>query len=816
MGGTCHGSHRSGRTARVSDETPSPGPRAKILVCGTIAPNQSGRTSAPDTIEKWWGTVTSMGERDDTASVVLAAFEGRDRELRFDTGDVLVNEGDVAHEVFVVLAGRFEAVKVTGQGSVVVGSVGPGEILGEITVIAGGRRTATLRATESSVVRAIDRLPFERWLIEHGAITDEVSLRARERIDRTQVAEMLTDLLGTTEPELIAEIVDRCEWRRLAAGEVLFAQGDPSDAAYFVVGGRVRASVLDVARPLDDDTGPDDMRPGDTGPGDTGPGEVVIGELGRGEVVGELGLIDDALRSATIRAVRDTTLARFPAEMFEELIQRSPALMLQVTRNILRRMRATTRRGASRASTLTLVVTTDAVDPEAVASTVHDEIGHVRTAALLSARRVDELLDRPGIAQTDADNVGAPRLSEFLHEAEVANDHLVLLADPTPTAWTRRAMSQADRVVVMMSAQASATEEGAVRALIDELDGLHDVARTVAIVHPPGTDRPHDTARVLDTFGFHDVVHLRHGVEAAVRRMARLASGHGVGLVLSGGGGRGLGHIGVHRALMEAGVPIDYVAGCSMGSTVAGLIALGHRTSEMVDVGRHQMHRLFDYTIPIVSVISGKRMSASIESTFGTWDVEDLWLPFYCTSTNLSRSRSEVHRRGDLARAVRASVAIPGILPPVSYHGDLLVDGGVLNNMPFESMRDDARVGTVIAVDVSPAKGPAAPDDPGLWVSGWQELFGRLRRSSRVHPGVGTVLLRSMLTGAALHHQAALREGGIDLLVKLELPGVGLLDLDRVAEVADAGYSASIDQVRTWAEATPFIGSGRTAHDAAR
>lgn len=801
MGGTCHGSHRSGRTARVSDETPSPGPRAKILVCGTIAPNQSGRTSAPDTIEKWWGTVTSMGERDDTASVVLAAFEGRDRELRFDTGDVLVNEGDVAHEVFVVLAGRFEAVKVTGQGSVVVGSVGPGEILGEITVIAGGRRTATLRATESSVVRAIDRLPFERWLIEHGAITDEVSLRARERIDRTQVAEMLTDLLGTTEPELIAEIVDRCEWRRLAAGEVLFTQGDPSDAAYFVVGGRVRASVLDVA-------GSD--------PDETGPSEVVIGELGRGEVVGELGLIDDAPRSATIRAVRDTTLARFPAEMFEELIQRSPALMLQVTRNILRRMRATTRRGASRASTLTLVVTTDAVDPEAIASMVHDEIGHVRTAALLSARRIDELLDRPGIAQTHADNVGAPRLSEFLHEAEVANDHLVLLADPTPTAWTRRAMRQADRVVVMMSAQASAAEEDAVRALMDELDGLHDVARTVAIVHPSGTDRPRHTARVLDTFGFHDVVHLRRGAEADVRRMARLASGHGVGLVLSGGGGRGLGHIGVHRALMEAGVPIDYVAGCSMGSTVAGLIALGHHTSEMVEVARRQTHRLLDYTIPIVSVISGKRMSASIESTFGSWDVEDLWLPYYCTSTNLSRSRSEVHRRGDLARAIRASVAIPGILPPVSYHGDLLVDGGVLNNMPFESMRDDARVGTLIAVDVSPAKGPTAPDDLGLWVSGWQELFGRLRGSSRVHPGVGNVLLRSMLTGAALNQRAALSDGGIDLLVKLELPGIGLLDLELVAEVADAGYRASVDQVRTWAESTPFTGSGRTAHDAAR
>jgi predicted acylesterase/phospholipase RssA/CRP-like cAMP-binding protein len=730
-----------------------------------------------------------MEKNDDTAAMVLAAFEGRDRELRFEIGDVLVNEGDVAQEVFVVLAGRFEAVRATDHGAVVVGSVGPGEILGEIAVIAGGRRNATLRATESSVVRAIDRMPFERWLIEHGAITDEVSRRARERIDRTQVAEMLTGVLGVVEPELVAEIVHRCEWRRLAAGEVLFAQGDLSDAAYFVVGGRVRASVLAVA-----------------GPDDESPGEVVIGELGRGEVVGELGLIDDAPRSATIRAVRDTTLARFPAEMFDELIQRSPALMLQVTRNILRRIRSTARRGVSRASTLTLVVTTDGIDPEVIASMVHDEIGRFRTAALLSARSVDEFLDRPGIAQTDADNVGAPRLSEFLHEAEVTNEHLVLLADPTPTAWTRRAMRQADRVVVIMSAQASVDEEQAVRALVDELDGHHNVARTVALVHPADTDRPRHTARVLDTFGFHDVVHLRRDVEEDVRRMARLASGHGVGLVLSGGGGRGLGHIGVHRALIEAGVPIDYVAGCSMGSIIAGAIAQGHRPGEVEELIRRQTHRMLDYTIPIVSILTGKRVSASIESSAGTWDIEDLWLPFYCTSTNLSRSRSELHRRGDLARAIRASVAIPGVLPPVSHHGDLLVDGGVLNNMPFEPLRDDVRVGTLIAVDVSPANGPSAPDDLGLWVSGWRELFGRLRRSPRAYPGVANVLLRSMLTGATLHQQAALRDGGVDLLVKLVLPGVGLLDLERVAEVADAGYRASVDQVQSWAESTWFTG----------
>jgi predicted acylesterase/phospholipase RssA len=185
----------------------------------------------------------------------------------------------------------------------------------------------------------------------------------------------------------------------------------------------------------------------------------------------------------------------------------------------------------------------------------------------------------------------------------------------------------------------------------------------------------------------------------------------------------------------------------------------------------------------------------------GDWDIEDLWLPYYCVSTNLTRSQLEVHRRGNAARAVRASVAIPGILPPVPFGDDLLVDGGVLNNMPFETMRNDRQIDTVIAIDVAPDRGPRAKSDYGTSVSGFRALASTIRPRGVEYPSVASVLLRSMLVGAVHNQRLSSEAGTIDLLIKLELPGVGLLDFKRVAEVAHKGYTSSLDVVTEWAAA---------------
>ena len=716
------------------------------------------------------------------AAALIESLASLARSVSLADGDVLVEQGDAADKVYFIESGAVAASKSTPQGEVLVGTVEAGQVIGEVTVVAGGLRTATLRAVGPVEVLEFERSDFEAWLNSHPEIADSVSDEARERVDRTNVATMVAELMGSSDRELVQQVVDRVEWRRLAAGEVLFREGDVADAAYFIVGGRV--IVL-----ADDDDG----------------NEQLIAELGRGEVVGELGLLDRAPRSATVRAVRDTTLASFSTTTFEELVATSPAMMLNVTRGILTRIRKPTQRRFDRAASLTIAVTAPG-DADAIVAEIVEEIARFGTAKHLSSASVDRVLNRTAISQAATDNVGVPRLAEFMHEADVGNDHVVLQTDREMSPWTRRALRQADRVLVVCSPNPDAAERALIGELFGTVDDASHVARMLAVLHPSSVDRPRGTGSLIAQWKVDDVVHVRSGSAADLARLARLASGHGYGLVLSGGGARGFAHLGVLRALREQGIPVDEVAGCSMGTVVAAAIALGLDGDELMERAEQQFHRLLDYTLPIVSLVKGARITRNIDETFGTWDIEDLWLPFYCVSTNLTKSRLEVHRRGSTALAIRASVAIPGVLPPVPYQGDLLVDGGVLNNLPFEVMRDNSTIETIVAVDVAPDQGPRARSDYGMSVSGFQALGASLRRTKSHYPSVTSVLLRSMLTGAVRNQKASMQDGSVDLLLTLHLPGVGLLEFDRSQEVADAGYEASKATIDHWVASRPELG----------
>ncbi len=128
---------------------------------------------------------------------------------------------------------------------------------------------------------------------------------------------------------------------------------------------------------------------------------------------------------------------------------------------------------------------------------------------------------------------------------------------------------------------------------------------------------------------------------------------------------------------------------------------------------------LLDYTVPLVSLIKGERIVKVLERQFEGWDIDDMWVPMSCVSTDLTTAEIVVHREGPAARAIRTSVAIPGVLPPVAHEGHLLADGGVLDNLPAGEFGADPSIGVVIASDVAPPYGPSAKGDHGLWVSGW-------------------------------------------------------------------------------------------------
>jgi predicted acylesterase/phospholipase RssA len=252
--------------------------------------------------------------------------------------------------------------------------------------------------------------------------------------------------------------------------------------------------------------------------------------------------------------------------------------------------------------------------------------------------------------------------------------------------------------------------------------------------------------------------------------------------------------------MAEVGAPVDLVGGTSIGAILAAQVAMGMSPAEMREFARTQFASLFDPTLPIVSLLAGRRIGRRLSDFFGSTELEDLAIPFFCVSTNLTQATEVVHRQGLLANAVRASISLPGILPPVASGGDLLVDGGLTNNLPIDVMRDALTGVHVVAVDVSPEVDMRAGEEIGHGISGWRILRQRLNpfTGSSPPPYILNLLTRSSLIASIIAEREKNARATASLYLKIPAEDVKLLAFDSIDEIADRGYEAARDSVARW------------------
>lgn len=175
-----------------------------------------------------------------------------------------------------------------------------------------------------------------------------------------------------------------------------------------------------------------------------------------------------------------------------------------------------------------------------------------------------------------------------------------------------------------------------------------------------------------------------------------------IGLALGSGGARGFAHLGVLKVLEEENIPISYIAGSSIGALVAALYASGLGLDRLYKLAKSfRRNNFIDLTIPKMGLIAGKRITEFIRLLTKGKKIEELEIPIAIVATDLQTGAKVVFRQGDVARAVRASISIPGIFVPAEVDGRLLVDGGVVDRVPVSVAREMG-ADIVIAVDVSP------------------------------------------------------------------------------------------------------------------
>jgi len=730
-------------------------------------------------IRREGGPLASLSESD------VSTLSGEFVAATVPAGASLVQRGESSHEAYVVLRGRL-ALRTDDDpgGEAELRELCRGELLPPTAIPSGGRHAASVCALENCELAVLSRARFDDLLARDSESWRRISTVLLAWMRRSQLTTHLNSLFGTfrrADAESLRDLEADVEMRTLAGGETLFNQGELGDAAYVVLSGRLRV----VAE-----------RPGQP--------ERVLAEIGRGETVGELSLLTDENRSATVFAVRDSDLARISREGFLRLIERRPQSLRPLARVIAdrQRRRNTERRFGQRAGgCTTLVPSGPSVRLDDFARDLVATLSQHGPAVLLSSADVDRAFGVPGISQSTDGSSSDARLKLWLHEREESHRFVVYQADTSGTPWTERCARQADCVLTVADATANPEPSDGERRLSDRWTTARAPQRRLLLLHPPELDRPRGTSRWLRDRDVDAVYHLRRGNPSDIARLARIVAGSAVGLVLGGGGGRGFAHLGVIRALEELGIAVDMVGGASIGAAVSLPCAMGRTAAEGLDMAEQTFRSLLDYTLPIASLLAGHRITRAIERNCRDWDIEDLWLPYYCVSTDITTGRVVSHRRGSLLRAVRASVAIPGVLPPVPDGESLLVDGGVLNNLPIDSMREMNPTGIVIAVDVMSPRGPRAREDYGLSISGWRLMVSRLNPFTRTTavPGLITTIMRSMFVGSDGTRERMLQDGLADLYLSIRAPGVGLLQFDSISKTAQLGYEGSIEPLSAWA-----------------
>ncbi|MEQ1577841.1 MAG: patatin-like phospholipase family protein [Hyphomicrobium sp.] len=571
---------------------------------------------------------------------------------------------------------------------------------------------------------------------------------------------------GLSEPEK-AGLAARFETLSLRRGDVLIRQGDEAGALYITVSGRFAVTRDGRATP--------------------------VTEIGAGQPVGEIAFLAGGTRTATVTALRDGLVLRLTRESFEKLTREQPSIWQALTLTLAGRLAATTAAlqppPDPKPRTIAVIRAGGSKLPDefyALLKTVFES--QARTLTLTSSTA-------PGRLGASA-NLDSPSATAALNALEGEYDFLLFLADDDLSPWSEKIIRHADLVISAGFHDADATlnslEEAANRYLGSD-------ARRLVLLHK-SRRRLSGTARWFKdrTFALHH--HIALNTRADTERLFRFINGTARGLVACGGGAWGPAHTGVFKALTESGFEFDIMGGASVGAAMTAAFMLRSNPQDMEDaihemfVTRKAMRR---YTWPRYAVLDHRRFDGELQRLYGTDGVEDLWLPFFAVSTNLSRYALHVHRQGPLWQVVRASASIPVLLPPVyTDEGEMLVDGGLLDNVPLRVMHDlKSGPNAVISFmtleterfDVNYAALPSRMELLRLAANPWRK--GSIPNA----PGVVSVLMRAMMANRNAFKQYLSPQ---DVLLVPPIPQkIGLLDWHRHTELFELSYRWGLTEV---------------------
>ncbi|XP_042364628.1 patatin-like phospholipase domain-containing protein 7 isoform X2 [Plectropomus leopardus] len=660
-------------------------------------------------------------------------LEGRVTLHQVKAGSVVARQGDQEVSIQFVISGLLHVYQrmIDREEDTRLFVTHPGELVGQLAVLTGEPLIFTVRAQRDCSFLSISKTHFYEIMRVEPKVVLNVAHTVVKRMS-----------------SFVRQIDFALDWMAVEAGRAVYRQGEKSDSTFIVLSGRLRSVIMK----------------------EDGKKEL-IGEYGRGDLIGVVEALTHQNRATTVHAVRDSELAKLPEGALSSIKRKFPQvvtrlihllgqkILQQVNGPLTARSLALHTPGskwdagnqASNLSTVTVLPVSEEVPLTAFTLELQHALMAIGPTLLLTS---DIIKQRLGVAALDS--VHEYRLSSWLGQQEDIHRIVLYQTDYTLTPWTQRCIRQADCIIIVGLGE----QDPAVGELERMLEGSAVRAqKQLVLLHREDGPPPKGTVdwlnmrswisrhlhlscprRVFSKRSLPKLMELYQRVfekpadrHSDFSRLARVLTGNAIALILGGGGARGCSQVGIMRALCESGIPVDLIGGTSIGSLMGALYAEDRSHSRMRMRAREwamEMTSVFkkvlDLTYPVTSMFSGASFNSSISNVFKSKQIEDLWIPYFNITTDITASTMRVHTDGSLWRYVRASMSLSGYLPPLCdpKDGHLLMDGGYINNLPADVARSmGAKV--VIAIDVG-SRDETNLTNYGDSLSGWWLLWKRL------------------------------------------------------------------------------------------
>ncbi|MCB9327611.1 MAG: patatin-like phospholipase family protein [Lewinellaceae bacterium] len=581
-------------------------------------------------------------------------------------------------------------------------------------------------------------------------------------------------IFNLNDQNAVDDLIDSGEIIYVPQCETIISQGEDTDDVYFLLLGRLSVSIKNEYDEV-----------------------FTINDISQGEFFGEMSLLTGNKRSTTIESIKESRLLKIEGSRFKDLLEKHPALLMYLNGILVNRLNQSnvSKNHSSYQHNCILTIEQNPILVEIIENLLSIYESRNDVYVIFKERAFNENI----ISATDGKGDKKYKFFNWIRNLEKQYKLLVYICDSNDLEWSELCLLQADRIFLLGTGELTSNQTEVEQTLFKDKNIASKIQKNLIIAwnHKPISK----VSQILTNRNVKNVFHITH--ENDIEKIVRYLDSSSIKLVLGGGGAKGFAHLGVYKAILELGIPIDFVGGTSIGSVIAATIALGWPYEQIKDSCYNAFvvnNPLNDYHLPLVSILRGKKLETSINTYFKDIQIEDIKTSYFAVASNFTESKIEILDHGSLSFAIRASISLPTILPPAVKENSLLFDGGIVDNLPFDHM-DTLAQGTSIGVDLSVSKKrilnyERVPNNISLLK---QKM---LRKRKYKVPSIGQIVMGTMTF--ASEEKRRNNENKFDIYIKPDLSKYGFLKWQNFHEIVEKGYETALPLLKEWQEKRKF------------